>query len=431
MADYLVWSGATGANNGGTHQSDWTNAFVSLNTAILSTPSGSRLIIAVDHYETSNQYGVSGINNQNLPYMLTVVNRATGVYTVASSPQLDAVTGGFALGINSCSAAGLSIRSPYGFIFGQLARNNKLRDINIACSGSSNLDIVLAGTLEIDGMTINTTVDRTTSIICTTIGMCKITDLVFSGRLKSYAPAITLSEYECVMHINGLDLSGIVSHSGRAFEFSITTDASILTIEGGKLPPGMVPFSAGPSSDNKRAILNNISIGGILADFVYDYRGTMTTDNVVYRVGGGANHLSGVPMSHVMRGNVLTLPHRPFNSRDYIVYVDTPGFHTIEFEALENHTTPLNSCDLYLRMEYPAQSSGQHRKISSRDLTPPTSMTPGAGLAGWQSPPPGTRSIKMVGEITLEQAGVVRITPVLSRFEAGKSVWLDPKMIVN
>ena len=81
MADYYVWSGATGAANG----TNWANAYLTLITAY-TTPAklaGDRFFVAHDHSETAASYSLNVPGTIEAPTFVYCVNRFGSVPPVA------------------------------------------------------------------------------------------------------------------------------------------------------------------------------------------------------------------------------------------------------------------------------------------------------------------------------------------------------------
>lgn len=80
MADWYVWSGATGSGSG----ADWANAFVNL-TSISTKVAGDRFFVAHDHVQTqASALTITAPGTEALPSRIYCVNRAGSVPPVAA-----------------------------------------------------------------------------------------------------------------------------------------------------------------------------------------------------------------------------------------------------------------------------------------------------------------------------------------------------------
>jgi len=76
VADYYVWSGATGAGTG----ADWANAYVNLQTAFSGKTAGDVFYVAHDHVQTqASALALTSVGTEAAPSRVYCVDRAGSV----------------------------------------------------------------------------------------------------------------------------------------------------------------------------------------------------------------------------------------------------------------------------------------------------------------------------------------------------------------
>lgn len=132
MADWYVWSGATGGGTG----ADWTNAYVNL-SSISAKAAGDRFFVAHDHAQTqASLLTIAAPGTEALPSRIYCVNRAGSVPPVAADLRTTATvstTGANAIQLNgtvaecngiifNCGDAGSSATIQFGGTSGRTWR---------------------------------------------------------------------------------------------------------------------------------------------------------------------------------------------------------------------------------------------------------------------------------------------------------------------
>lgn len=85
MADYYVWSGATGVANG----SSWTDAYTTLAAAASGKTAGSRYLLASDHAEsTAGAISITFPGTTSSPDQIFAVDRLTGLVVTTPAAQI-------------------------------------------------------------------------------------------------------------------------------------------------------------------------------------------------------------------------------------------------------------------------------------------------------------------------------------------------------
>lgn len=427
---FKLWSGATGVNNG----TSWADAYTALDGLYAAETVGGDVDMATDHVDADNYWSASPANEEITPFHIRSINRANDQYTPGGTPQID----GSALSqsvnmsqfINALSGA--YIKSKDGALLGKAGKDNSYRDTRVEIvTAYSNMVVEFTGrSMVADILRVDLPASGGTAFMRLSAKKVNISQLLLAGRGSGSYPALEVNAYDGVYRIFGLDASGVLN-SPSLFGWSFA-DGFDLVVEGGTLRNGMALMSSEiPPNDAQRAVFSNVDLGdGVLRNAVYRRRGKMTTTTAVYKTNGYRHHLSNQSMARIASANSYCKESRPFAAQSFLVSTDTAGLHTFTLELLEDYTTALTTRDFYLRVEVPGSASGVLREVYDVALNPAANLTAGAGLGAWTNPPAGTRSVKATAEVVLDHAGMVKVTPVLARYEAGKSVWYDPVVAV-
>ena len=132
MANWYVWSGATGTGTG----ADWANAYTTLNAAATAKAAGDVFFVAHDHVQTSAvALTITFAGTEALPNRVYCVNRAGSVPPVAADLRTTAQIS--TTGASAISLAG-TCAEMYGIIFsaGDAANN---ASINVATSAARSM----------------------------------------------------------------------------------------------------------------------------------------------------------------------------------------------------------------------------------------------------------------------------------------------------
>lgn len=426
-----LWSGATGAGTG----TSWTDAYTSLAALYAAEGAGAVIDMATDHVDPDIYWDSTAANSSDgAPFRIRSTNRTNDQYDIATAPQFS-VSGssGFNMSQFVNVIAGGFMRSVTGAGLGRYDRANKYRDMRFEkpASGTYRAEYTFSGykveLRNIDLVNLNAVYDfrvimNPDEIIAT--------DIMASGFGRPGYGFIQMPSVNVVARYFGIDVSA-VTYSPALFELSTWSEASVdLVVEGAKLRSGMTPLlNEIPASFSIRATFSNMDKGdGSLVAEVYARSGKMTTSAATYKTTGYQHHQTSQSQSRKIAATANCNDARPFEAQPILCSVDTAGYHEFTVDLLEDYTSALTTGDLFLRIEYPA--AGGLRAITDVALAPATQLAVGAGTGAWTNPPGGARSAKVTGSAVLGAAGVVKVTPVLARYEAGKSVWYDPKVTV-
>jgi len=111
VADYYVWSGATGAGTG----ADWANAYVNLQTAFSGKTAGDVFYVAHDHVQTqASALALTSVGTEAAPSRVYCVDRAGSVPPVEADLR---TTAQISTTVASAITLAGSISECYGIIF--------------------------------------------------------------------------------------------------------------------------------------------------------------------------------------------------------------------------------------------------------------------------------------------------------------------------
>ncbi len=227
MANWYVWSGATGTGTG----ADWANAYVRLRLATAAKAAGDTFFVAHDHAETEAAVmAIVSPGTEALPCRIYCVNRAGSVPPVSADLRTTATittTGAFRIDVTG------SIAECYGIIFsagtGATAANLSMNNSSARFCRYVNCSLRLGTTATSSRITVSTFAGGAITVLeNTNLQFGNISQPFYAQRIiwKNTAPAIIGAIFPTVCFsvggdclFEGLDLS--VFGSGKTL-FTVT-----------------------------------------------------------------------------------------------------------------------------------------------------------------------------------------------------------------
>lgn len=442
MADYYVYSGAAGSNNG----SSWANAFTTLKAAMESPRvAGDRFFVAHDHAETNTSaLLITSPGTATNPQIVLCVNRAGSVPPVSADLQ------------------------------------NKAGSVARTSTGS----IQLEGCFYMEGMII----DAANGINIGQNGPslhifknCWLKHGTTSGNLI-FGPTSSAPVGELVRLINsdidfGNASAGIIVRGGFRFEWfggvlTGTGPNNLFGNGGNTINPGSadvrnVDLSAIGASKylvnaaNAAASLGDYrfercrlsaSLGGVMTNSIgdegatridlvccdsgannyreehYRYGGSVVQETTIVHSGGASDGTTS--KSHKMVSSSGCSKYFPLQGPDIIMWLDSTGSKTFTLELVTDNVT-LKDSEFGLELEYLGNAS---YPLGTLTTTRADVLSTGSNLTSssetWTTTGLATPTKQKVSKtVTVNLKGFYRIRPVLAK--ASTTVYVDPLCVVT
>lgn len=442
MANYYVYSGATGAANG----SSWADAFTTLSAAMTWAVGGDFVYVANDHNNIvagANSLSSAGVKGN--PVFVVCVNRAGSVPPVAadmvSSPSgIEGTSGANAYGIGgSVHVHGMDFRSAtlsgsQSFVFSfnggddivlekcavRLMNTGGSAVLSFGGSGASGTRVVLLDTSIHFGQASQRINFRNVDFLWRggSIGTTAVTSLI--------AQAGSSLDRGCNARFEGVDfslLTGTIFNSHQSLltaqfnncRFSATTWASIA------------------------ALASRPSVVGSFLDFVncgsgavnYDsrrvtYQGDVTVDTAVKLA--GSDGTTGYSLKAVTTANANI--SSPLELFEIVEWIDSPGPKTVEVEVITDGVA-LTDADVFMTVmaldnaSYPTTGRYTTRKPL---VGAPSAL--GSSTAAWTHGLASPQKFKLTkGSIPVEMKGCVRVLVFVAK--PSTTVYVEPKVSIT
>ena len=386
MADWYVWSGATGGGTG----ADWANAYVTLQAAAAAKAAGDTFYVAHDHYQTqaSSALTITFPGTEVAPNRVYCVDRAGSVPPVAADLRTTAIietTLVAAITINNslAEAYGLNVRASSGGSAGTLTLNGTAgrtqRWVNCAfrCNGGNSGNRILPGTTG-----ASMTIWENCSIYFTAAAQFLLASGKFFWRNSpnAFAAGASLSNLMSGSNavttvIEGVDLSAVATGTNLVANSGTLQTVTFLNC---KLASGYKMYNPGTTAPGgpEIFILRCDSGGGAHMNERGNYMGAMYTETVIVRTGGASDGTT--PVSWRVATNANTKWEIPFECLPITVWNETVGTPvTVTIEGVwGGGATPLND-EIWIDCEYRSVAGSP---MVDRATSTKSSLAAGASL---------------------------------------------------
>lgn len=439
MANWYVWSGATGTGTG----ADWANAYTTLNAAATAKAAGDVFYVAHDHVQTvASALTITFAGTEANPNRVYCVNRAGSVPPVAADLRTTAQIS--TTGANAISLAG-SCAEMYGIIFsaGDAANN---AGINVGSTANRSFRLNSCA-LKIN----NTNASSRVSLCSGASGQFAIlenTTLQFgsvSQQLSTSARAIwrnTPNAFQGVIFPTTL-----MTFSGGGGEFFVEG------VDLSALGSGKTLVASGVNSPNLKAIFKDCKLGASVtvvataANFgsvevmlircdsgdtnyrteKYAFGGVQSVETTIVRTGGATDGTT--PISWKLATVANAEWEFPLECLPIVVWNDIVGLpKTVTVEGIWATGTVPNNDDIYIDVEYLGTSGFPiASKASSTKATGFVAGTPlPAGSGTWGG---STTKFKMSVTITPQEKGPFTI--YVKAAKPSSTFYVDPKPVIT
>ena len=442
MANYYVWSGATGAGTG----ASWANAYTTLEAAFSARGQGDTFFVAHDHAQTqASNLVMTSPGTEASPCRVYCTNRAGSVPPVSADLRTTATittTGAF-----SITGAG-AVAECYGIIFSagdaanianitigntvsrtwrlvncalRLMNSGATSRINLVTGGGASVCILENTTMQFGALTqFAQTAARV--IWRNTIGA--ITGATIPNVLFTFNSAIGS------IFMEGLDLSAITG--GKAIISVVGTGGpQIAILKDCKLGAGAVLSSTNPTvgyGNQENTMIRCDSGDTNYRTEKISYSGTMTTETSIVRSGGASDGTT--PISWKIVTTVNSEWEFPFECLPISVWNETVGTPiTVTVEGIwGTGAVPLNS-DIWIDVEYLGTSGfplgGIATSNKATGLTTAGNLPTGSGTWSGGS----TTQFKMSATFTPQEKGPLTI--YVRAAKVSSTFYVDPKPVIT
>jgi len=441
MAIYLD-SAATGLNDG----SSWANAYTDNQTAFTAWVSGEFILMDKDHQNTSAtalSY-TGGTASELIPVFR--VNKATGAYTPSTgSDTINIETTGANAHVlfESFCLFGVHI-SINGYLRGSTGHSLKFIDCYEVHTVVNQGHMFGIGNSDCAYYFENTTIDGgTAGLRISGEGSFSVdyNKCTFKGAVGSAGLIGHVSNRVGIFRFRGCDMSGITNTSLVLCDTSNWGDAVVeVDFIDTKFPTPATSFAItdgtfGNDDQRVEVWLSDGSGDDLYNYYKETYRGTVEDNTTTYFNGTGAwvDEDQSTNLSYELIPKSTCHRQTPIIGPPMRGWVSTTGTYTITIEVWDAFTTALQDDEVWLKVSYldgtTIVTSLNNTRVFEADT--PANLTTGAGAASWTGEPAG-RSAKLVASgLTIGRAGPISAELCLGKYEAGKSLFYNPRMIIS
>ena len=438
MADWYVWSGATGGGTG----ADWANAYINL-SSISAKAAGDRFFVAHDHVQTqASALTITAPGTEALPSRIYCVNRAGTVPPVAADLRTTATvstTGAFAI-----TLAG-SVAECYGILFSAA---------DAAANGSLNVNSTNGRTWRLVncGFRLNTTSGSPRITFCTGAGnnACILENCTLqlgavgqrvdtTGRtiwrggalIGTIAPTnlFGMGGGGALWFVEGVDLSLMTPGTKALFAQTTNVPNGIGIIKDCKLGASVVIIVPPTSSygNHEITVIRSDSGDTNYRTEKYTYAGAITTETTIVLTGGASD--GGQPISWKFVTTVNSEFEFPLESLPITIWNESVGSpKTVTLQGIwATGALPKND-DIWIDVAYlgtagfPIASRVSSKKATA--LTANADVAAGAGTWGG-----GTTAFSLAVTFTPQEKGPVTI--YVNAAKVSSTFYVDPKPVIT
>jgi hypothetical protein len=441
MSILRVWDGATGAGDGST----WADAYTSIQAALTARAATDHIWVASDHVDF-NTVGAGNINYTcssaayNDSVVMISVNRTTDAYEVAASDQV-AGTGTLTISF-SCNMFGLYLGFTTNFTAKPTGDDPAyMTDCNIVNNSASGAHyFYFTGADLTDFILINcnfSDLGSTNSYFINQYSNIKmIGGSVSIGTLNG---KLFYSSKQSLIDAEGVDFTGTTFSTNPLVNVSNNSYPNKYIFTNCKIPSGIVitDVSSGNPSHSVE-IISTDSAGDISRYELYNGRGESSiTTTSVYRDAGFIDADSN-RFSLKLSSASVTDKYIPQRTRPILGAVKTTGSVTFTVEIAEDFTVGLTDAECFIELQYLGTVSDTLTTLVSSAPSVTNAfrnpLVAGSTLATSSEAWTGAGSLnkrKITKTVTINQKGMYSIRVYLGKYEAGKSLYVDPLVVVS
>lgn len=441
MADYYVWSGATGAANG----TSWTDAYTTISAAAAVDAAGDVIRVAHDHLEnnTSNVvWGWAG-STTNPPKVIcvnrttgapanTAVVRTTGNFYISSDP----VSGMHMRGIIMEPGVSSNSFGPQAFwVSGFGGRRSFYRDLTVKSEGS-NTDTAGAaidlqnnwGRVRFENLWVKINTTNANHLKFT--NGTNFVEWVGGGVLAGTVGSKLIGGFSAYSNfaLSDLDLSAAPA---PLILFNVGGNDNInCTIRKSKLPAnwsGSVVNST-PGANSRISMYNCDSGNTNYRMWIEDNAGVIRTETTRVRTGGATDGVTPISWWMVSNANVQESLTPLVSDPIEIWNTDTGVSKTLTIEVLHDSTTALTDAEIWVEVSYPNDASSPLGAVvrDSRASVITTAANQDASSVAWTTTDMSNpNKQKLVVTFTPLKAGWITARVFLAK--TSKTVYVCPK----
>lgn len=422
----MLWSGASGLGDG----SSWADAFTTRAAVYAVAVAGDVIHTAADHAELSYGANFTLPNSSSLaPVEQVVVDRVTGDYV--SQPVAATLDGGANFTITGfLELIGEHIRC--GTVY--LHDHVDLRDVRISncvlikLSNADNNDLI---NCQIDWKTVNGTyVTIQIEVAKWSLVGCSMT----MGSLPAFGDSLFVglsSVVDSAGVIVASDFSGLdATYSICAFQ-STAGRFNQYRFERCTFAANQVLLLASSPAKGDRDLVEFLGCdfgAGYPESRRYTYRGdVITVADVVPDDAWVFEDISTTVLAQRLSAGDKCLPVAPLESVEMRAYVSLAGNVLVSVDVLEDYTAALTSGEVWLDVRVVQGVGALHAdSVTGRVMANDAALT--ASAVAWLNAPVGSRSAQLSVAVTVDSPCLIVATVYLGRYEAGKSLWVNPKI---
>ena len=439
MADWYVWSGATGGGTG----VDWANAYTKLDTAATAKPAGDTFFVAHDHNQTqATALVITFAGTEAAPNKVYCVNRAGSVPPVAADLR---TTGQIITTANSSLTIAGTVSEINGLIFSAATgasgspiiaigntSNRSVRLVNCSLrlgstTGGSRINIAASNAA-------NITVLENTTVQFGAVGQLMQTNgrAIWRNTPAALLGAIlptTLLSFIGIggdWYVEGVDLSAV--GAGKTLIALTLSGPCTAVIKDCKLHAS-VTVSASPTvspGGSELSLIRCDSGTAVYRTEKYGYAGTLTTETTIVRTGGASDGTTPISWKIVTTANSKW--EFPFETLPITVWNETVGVPvTVTVQGIwGGGATPLSN-EIWIEAQYFGTSGSTLASVATSgtaSLQAGTSTPAGSGTWGGS-----TTKFALAATMTPQEKGPITI--YVRAAKVSSTFYVDPKPVVT
>ena len=441
MANWYVWSGATGGLDNGF---DWANAFLSL-ASISGKAAGDIFWVAHDHNQTqATALVITFPGTEALPSKVYCVNRAGSVPPVAADLR---TTGQITTTANSSLTLAGTVSEIYGIIFSAASGASGTPVMAIGNTSNRSMRLVncslrLGGTQ--GGSRINLPAQAAANIVVlenTTLQFGAVGQLVQSnGRaiwrntpnaiLGAIIPTTLMSLVNVGGDwlVEGVDLSA--AGAGKTLMSLALAGPCNAVIKDCKINAAVAVATSPPVSPGgcELSLIRCDGGDGVYRTEKYSYAGTLTTETTIVRTGGASDGTTPIAWKVVTTANSKW--EFPFETLPITVWNETVGAPvTVTLEGIwGSGATPLND-DIWMEAQYFGTAGSTLASVATSGKASGLAVGASypASAANWAGS--SVVEFKMAVTVTPQEKGPITIYVRAAKPSA--TCYIDPKPVLS
>lgn len=427
MANFYVWSGATGSGTGAT----WVNAFTTLAAAATADAAGDTIYVAHDHAETqATAITITSSGTAALPVRVLCANRAGSVPPVSADLRTTAtVTTTVASAISTAGIMyiyGITFNCGTGAVASVITFGASITLVNCA--------LKKLGTTAAAGAIASTAGTGFIWLHNTPVTFGNVGDsLSFAGFFRwtgtasavlGSVPTTLFASSVVTVFVEGVDLSAL---GGGKTLVSALASAGRYTFKDCKLGAS-VTFAATPTQWSGLADLINCDSGDTnYRNERVRFSGTQTIETTIIRTSGASNGTTGFAWKIIPSAN--SFRHAPFEAFPISIWNETIGSAiTVTVEGIWGGGAVPTNDQIWIDVEYLGTSGfplGSWATSGPADqLIAGTNLPAGSGTWGGS-----TTKFKLTTSITPQEKGP--ITVYVKAATASTTFYVDPLITVT